>query len=174
MKSKWKQVLAAAAVSVLVTACGGGGGGSGDDASPLPTAEGADKYVGTWVMSCSQSGVAESEAETLTLSKTSATQLNVTVDFKTYTASTNCTGVSVPEHYTGTVTLDGPTTATYQGQATAFDKMTANITDVGSLKWIGTVLSDGKMVIDFEDNGADSSTTYPSNPNEGQTVYTKQ
>lgn len=29
------------------------------------------------------------------------------------------------------------------------------------------------MVIDFDDNGV-SGATYPTNPNEGQSVYTKQ
>lgn len=174
MKSSWKQALAAAAVSVLAAACGGGGDGGGDSATPLPSAAAANKYVGTWVMACTPSGL-NSDGESITFRQASDNELTLTWNFQTFTGNTNCTGTPVNDTVTGTVTLDGQTTATHQGQARTFDRMTATVDNPSvTLKWIGTILPDGAMMIDFKDNGAESSTVYPTNPDEGETVYTKQ
>lgn len=185
MLSKFNRVLMAAAVAVVLSACGGGdggsdltvGGGSTDGTSqPGTAAPAADKYVGTWQMPC-QSYNGGYEAETLVITKVSDTSVKADFDLRSYTNST-CSGTAAStEKATGTVTIDGQTSLTYNGAATTFDKLTlTNATVDGSalpnFKWTGAVVN-GKLVIDFEDNNSESTTTYPSNPNEGQSVYNK-
>ena len=173
MKSKWKNALVATAVSMLLTACGGGGGG-GDGAAPLPSPEAANKYVGTWVMACATNG-ADSEKETISLTKTGANALSFTFERTRFVASTNCSsGAQAPVTSSGSVTLDGQTPETYQGNTVTFDRVTATINGVGAPtieKWAAAVLPSGRLLIDFDDTPATSG--YPTNPTDGSTEYSK-
>ena len=179
MFSKWNRVLVATAVVALVSACGGGGGGDGDSSggttdggsvTPAPTAAAADKYVGTWTMSCASFG-AESESETLTISKASDTVLNVEFVLRTY-AGSGCTGTPAIENVKGTVSIDSQTTLSYGGQSRTFDQLTLSAGGYPGYKWTGAVVNNA-LVIDFEDNDNESTTAYPTNPNEGESVYSK-
>lgn len=176
---QWRKIMLSLAAAAVLSACGGGNGGddaAGDDGAGDPPAAGAaDKYVGTWLMSCNSYGTTtESETETITVTKTSDTQLEVAFVLSAYPNAT-CSGPATVENFQGTVTIDGQTTASYQGQPEAFDQLTATVATEGTFRWLGTVRSNGQqMVIDFEDNDIDSSTVYPTDPNEGQSVYTKQ
>jgi hypothetical protein len=115
------------------------------------------------------------ETETLTITKVSGTQVNVRFELKTF-GDASCSGApTATEVYEGTATIDEQVTLTYDGQPTVFDQITAEISGEGTLKWTASVLADGQLVVDFEDNDAGSSPlVYPSNPNEGESVYTKQ
>lgn len=181
MLSKWNRVLVAGAVSALLAACGGGGGSSdatagGGGGSVTPTAAAADKYVGTWATSCLVDG-SESESETVVITKVSDTSFKADFEIRGY-ANATCTGTpALVERPTGTVTIDGQTTLTYGGSATTFDQLTLTNASFGgtalpNFKWTGAVVN-GKLVIDFEDNDNESTSAYPTNPNEGEGVYSK-
>lgn len=190
MKFHWIRTVAAIVAVTLVTACGGGDdetdtppqqtqpgtnpGTPTQQPQPGPTAA-TEKYVGVWRTPCMQSRSGQSESEVLTIGKVSATQL--TYDFVTTEyATTDCTGnsVAVDQPPRETAAIDGQAQRTYQGTAREFDLLSVATGGGTVTKQTSTVLPDGRLVIDFDDNEQSSSTNYPSNPNEGQTVYTKQ
>jgi hypothetical protein len=71
--------------------------------------------------------------------------------------------------------VDGQTTLTRDGQSQVFDQVTVAVTGEGTVKCLMTVLPNGRLLIDFDDNnGSSSSTAYPSNPNDGTSMYVKQ
>lgn len=187
MLSKCNRVLVAAAVAAMLAACGGGDGGSditvggggsgGTDGTVQPAAAAADKYVGTWQMACQADGNGGSENETLVVTKVSDTSVKADFDLRTFNNATCSGGAASTEAATATVTIDGQTTLTYNGAATTFDKLSLSNASAGgnalpNFKWTGAVVN-GKLVIDFEDNNNESTTTYPANPNEGSSVYSK-
>jgi hypothetical protein len=159
--------------------CGGGGGdgGAGAGGQQLTAAtDAADKYVGSWLLACEPIGGGQAEKELAEVKKTAADKLAVTLTLSTYN-NTTCAGAAASaETNAGTVTIDGQSTATYSGAAQTLDKLSVAIAwgpGAGTYKWTGAVLSN-QLLIDFEDNGVSSSTNYPSNPNEGQSLYAKQ
>lgn len=115
------------------------------------------------------------ETETVTITKTSATQLSIRLELRTF-ATASCSGSPTKsEAFDGSVTIDGQTTLQYAGQPTVFDQVTATFPSEGSIKWTASILPNGQLVIDFDDNQQGSSpTVYPTRPDEGQTVYTRQ
>jgi hypothetical protein len=158
--------LATCVCTLLLAACGGG-----DDA-PAPDA--ADKYVGTWVMSCAATGANSSESETVVVAKSTPTTVSATLTMSTF-ANATCSGAGTPSVNTAAVTIDGQTTVTYNGAPQQVDQLTAVVTgpDAGTYKWLGTVVGN-ELVIDFEDDGTPSATTYPSDTSEGLVAYVKQ
>jgi hypothetical protein len=179
---QWTKLLVSLAATAALAACGGGGGdddssggaGGGGAGAGGGAAVAADKYVGTWVMGCISYDPGESEKETAVVTKTADNRLAVQFALTSYTNET-CAGAGTLENFTGQVVIDAQTTATYGGNSEPFDQVTATIVNEGTFKWLTTVRANGtQLVIDFEDNGNESSTVYPTNPNEGQSVYTKQ
>lgn len=70
------------AVASALTACGGGGGG--DSA--------ADKYVGTWLSSCSLAGSTSSYRDRAVFTRSSDNVIRSTDYTRDYAASTSCSG----------------------------------------------------------------------------------
>jgi hypothetical protein len=159
--------LATCVCTLLLAACGGGG-----DAPAA--ADAADKYVGTWVMSCNATGANSSETETVVITKSTATTVTATLTLTAF-ANGTCAGAGTESVNTAAVTIDGQTSVTYNGGPQQVDQLTAVVTgpDAGTYKWLGTVVGN-QLVIDFEDNHTPSATTYPSDTSDGLTAYVKQ
>lgn len=179
------KALGALFAAVLVAGCGGGDDPTAEAAAPAQagapapapapaTHAPADKYPGHWVLSCSQSG-AVFESESVTIARASDTELTGQIVLRTYN-SAGCTGTPAKtETSVVAARIDGQTTLARGGQPQVFDQVTVAVTGEGTVKWLMTVLSDGRMLIDFDDNNASSSSTvYPANPNDGTSIYVKQ
>lgn len=99
---------------VLTLAACGGGGGSDNASQPETTAAvSADKYLGTWTLSCATSpltraGMALQRKVTYSFAKLSATQVSYTTFADIYDTP-NCTGAALTRLAAdpGTVQIDG-------------------------------------------------------------------
>lgn len=185
------RLLAVTLLASALVACGGGsdddeaataapGGTTTPDGGTPPagtpaTADATDKYVGTWLLGCRAGPTAGTfETERVMITKASATQLNVSFTLNTFNNAA-CGGTPSADPASGTATIDGQTTGTRNGQTTALDRITAQFPNQGPVRWVATVLSNGRLLIDFDDNNAGSSATvYPTNLNDGTDEYVKQ
>lgn len=175
MFSKWNRVLVTAAVAALVSACGGDDGDASPvttDGSVTTTTPAADKYVGSWRSGCFFDGSESAYMrETVTLTKTGDNALSLEFVVRNFGADTTCATLVTSETFTGTATITAQTTATYGGSAREFDQIQADIVSFGQEHWLVGILSDGRLLVDFEDDP--QPTTYPTDPNTGNTLYTK-
>jgi hypothetical protein len=155
------------------TGTGGTGGTGGEGGTTQPIAAAADKYVGTWRTACFQEEPGLYARETFTLAKTGDNALSMQLVVRFYGASSTCTTETTADTYTGTVSITGQTTASYQGSARQFDRVAMESPQIqGTEHWLAGILADGRLLIDFDD--VNQTTEYPTNPNEGNTIYTKQ
>lgn len=180
--------LAAAALLVPLAGCGGGdGGGGGTGSNPLGSGSSSgsgsgsgtgsggsgsgggtttqaavvDKYIGTWVSTCDNTGPGSSRRESLTLKKASATSVTFT-DTQTNYASGDCSGNS-----TGTQTNTG--TANWVGTKTASGQTVDEIDiaqdgKAGLMKQIVVIEADGKFYsgVQASDGGTVDANGYPN------------
>jgi hypothetical protein len=158
-----------------------GGTSTGGTSTGGTSTNAAAKYSGVWSSDCEGPfndgpGTPQFyERDIITITPTSATAASFSGSIKFYTNASCTTPNGDPdESYTGTATIAGQATLSYAGSSQTFDNLDVTVPGEPPLKWTGTVLSNGRLVIDFEDGGNNGvSSTYPVDPNEGSTDYAK-
>lgn len=120
----------------ILVACGGGGGGSTPPAVavPVPIADVADKYVGTWEGCDGNATAGTSSFETYRFTKTAADKLSAVVATKNYLNSTCTVPVNSTLDVTTTLTIAGTQTVATAGGPVTADKAIAVSSNVAGVE----------------------------------------